>query len=266
MQYKAALQSEGRRCRKPINELTKSKWMHLASGPINYFTVSMSGAHSKWHGVEFTMLVSLWPKWGGKWRMKQAKKSCMWLWQGNSEDKRICGCWVTFTSSLTGKLFLTPQHHPQLLLRFPALVADTTQKSDCFMGTSSGILETSKQCQEEDNDRALQQELTEGPDDLSGRCLVLFGRINSALAVSDPSELRQRAKESSDFCATDKRQLQEWISPSLPGEQQSTQWGGQRVLIISPHPLQHNIVLAATPHDISNYIHQWNCTKLGGVV
>lgn len=58
------------------------------------------------------------------------------------------------------------------------------------MGTSSGILETAKQCQEEDNDRALQQEFTEGPDGLSGRCLVLFGRINSALAVSDPSELR----------------------------------------------------------------------------
>lgn len=156
IQYKAALQSKGRRCRKPINELTKSKWMHLASGPINYFTVSMSGKHSKWHGVEFTMLVSLWPKGGGKWGIKQAKKSCMWLWQGDSEDKRICGCWVAFTSSLTGKLFLTPQHHPQLLLRFPALVADTTQKGDCFMGTSSGILETSKQCQEEDNDRALQ--------------------------------------------------------------------------------------------------------------
>lgn len=106
IKYKAALQSEGRRWRKSINELTKSKLMGLTPGPINYFAVStqqvaQGGVHPA--GVTLTQ---------GRWKVgdkTRKKKSCVWLWLGDSEDKSICGCCVT--SHLQ---FLTPQ----LLLGF----------------------------------------------------------------------------------------------------------------------------------------------------
>lgn len=129
---------------------------------------------------------------GGKKEKEKEKKSHVWLWLGDSEDRRVCGCWVTSHLQV-----FTPQPHPSA--GFPALLAATIHRGVCFIGTS-GTPEASKQCQEDKDSR---------------NSLNSYWSFRQVLGFLFQNQLSPGRVwlvwQSSDLCASEKLQLQEWI-------------------------------------------------------